>query len=369
MKIFILEGDLNNSISGLRSHFVNKMMNLGHKVHVVGGSSYKSNFRSKTNYNNEKIKVKKVNFNTFNPLILLKNLIIVFNLCLKYKPEHVLVYNIRPLVFWGILNKFLKISSTCTITGTITYTKNGKIRYLYKQLIDLTLKEFNFVVFQNQIDSNLFKKIGSNNKQKRHIINGSGVDIEYFKNDYKSKKIWDFIFIGRVLKDKGILEYLKASKKILSKYPNTKFSIIGPFYRNSKNNSHLTLNDIKKYLNKNVIYLGESNDIKKHLSNSKCLVLPSYGEGFSNVLLEAGSMELPLITTNVPGCREIVINKFNGLLCKPRNVLHLTKKIELFINLSNKEKLFLGKNSRKHIVKNFSKKHIVNKYLSLLNLK
>ncbi len=368
MKIFVLESDINNSLNGLRHHFINKLIKLNHKVFIAGGSPYETNFIN-DNYD-DSLKVNNVNFNTFNPLILIKTFFKLFYLCLKYRPDHVIVYNIRPIVIWGIINKFFNITSTCTITGTITISKHGKIKPIYKKLINSTIRKFKYVVFQNDFDFDLFENLGKNYNQVRKIINGSGVDIDHFKLDYKSNKKWDFIFIGRLIKEKGIIEYLKASKKLLSTHPNLKFCIIGSTYKKSKNNSHLPLDELKKYLiDKKIVYLGESNDIKKHLSNSKCLILPSYGEGFSNVLLEAGAMGLPLITTNVPGCKDIVTNSFNGFLCSPRNVSDLKNKIINYINLSKKDKDNFGKNSREFVVNNFSKDIIINQYVSLLNLK
>jgi glycosyltransferase involved in cell wall biosynthesis len=370
MRIFILEGDLNNSITGLRSNLVKKIREEGNEVIIIGGNPYKSKFGDTESVSDSDIIIQQLLFNTFNLIFLLKAIFKLIYLSFFYRPDQVLVFNIRPVIIWGFCNRFLNIKSAATITGTITYRKGKDVNKFYKIILDYCLRGFQNLIFQNSFDLEIFKLIGQNDYQIRTLIEGSGVDVDFFAAKDDIVKKWDFIFIGRLLKQKGIIEYLEASNKLLLKYPEIKFAFLGPFYSGSKNNSELKYSDIEIYLKDNKItYLGESKNIRNFLASSKSLVLPSYGEGLSNVLLEAGSMGLPLISTKVPGCMEVIVDGFNGFLCNSSDSLDLANKMEKFLNLPNNVKNEMSLNSREIVVSRFSKQFIVGQYLELLNLK
>ncbi len=367
MRVLFIEGDINNGLSGLRSQFVNRLKFDGHDLYLTGGSPYRNSFGILINQMDSKPKNLKILGNFSNNLKSMGEAFAkLFFFAYKSKPQFCFVYNIKPVIFWGLINRFFNVPSVCTITGTITYRKGHEINQNYKSIIAFALKSYKYVVFQNEFDKLLFGPVLKSN-QMAIVIPGSGVDINYFipKKDQKSEI--NFLFIGRLIKEKGILEYLEASKRLKVQYPELKFGLLGPFYTNSIAGSSINVDLINLYVNKfGLQYYGESKEVEKFIAMTECLVLPSYGEGVSNVLLEAGAMAKPLITTNVPGCREIVENGRNGFLCESQNIDSLIIAMENFLNLSKMQKEEMGTQSRKKIVLDFSKSSVIEKYLELL---
>ncbi len=367
MRILFIESDINNGISGLRSHFVNRLKLDGHDLYLAGGSPYITLFGVLSDHFFSKQSNVKTLGNFSNNLKSIGEAFAkLFFFTFKSKPQFCFVYNIKPVILWGIINRLFNVPSVCTITGTITYRQGGEINSNYKRIIVFALKSYKYVVFQNDFDKELFKTVLKSN-QIALVVPGSGVDIDYYFPSEDQKSEINFLFIGRLVREKGILEYLEAAKRLKIQYPHLKFGLLGPIYTNSIAGSAIDVSLINMCVNEyGLMYFGETKEVKKFISKTECLVLPSYGEGISNVLLEAGAMAKPLITTNVPGCREIVENGRNGLLCEPKNVDSLKNAMESFINLSNLEKANMGAQSRIKIVSEFSKSSVIEKYLKLL---
>jgi glycosyltransferase involved in cell wall biosynthesis len=369
MRIFVLEGDLNNSIEGLRSHLIKKICDNGNDVTIWGGKPYKSNFGETIVDPVSNFKIMPLSVNTLRPLFVIKAIfkLMFFSIC--NKPDYFLVFNIRPILIWGFCNRFLKIKSIATVTGTITYRNEKGFNNFYEIILNFCLKGYDNIVFQNEYDYHLFQQIGYKLNQGRILIEGSGVDVNFFVNDNTKIKKWDFIFIGRLLKQKGIIEFLQASNRLIQKYPKLRIAIVGPVYLSSMGDSKLIFSEIEDYfIHDRILYLGESKNVKNILSESKALVLPSYGEGLSNVLLEAASMGLPLIATNVPGCKEVVKEGHNGFLCNVLDSYDLELKMEKFINMNEQKKSEMGRESREIAISRFSKERVIKQYFDILNL-
>jgi glycosyltransferase involved in cell wall biosynthesis len=168
--------------------------------------------------------------------------------------------------------------------------------------------------------------------------------------------------IARILKDKGIHEYIKAIEIIKKKYFNVEFQLLGA--SDSKNNTAISKIEIDSWTEKGFInYLGTTDDVPFYISNSNCVVLPSYREGVSRSLLEAAAMERPLIATNVPGCKEVVDDNKNGFLCKVKDSKDLADKMEKMLNLSENERINMGKEGRNKIIREFDEKFVIDKYI------
>ena len=163
------------------------------------------------------------------------------------------------------------------------------------------------------------------------------------------------------MKEKGIEEYLEVASKITKKYGNTEFQILGPF--EEKQYEALIL----KNKNPKIKYLGVSNDVRDEIKEADCIVHPSYHEGMSNVLLEGAAMGKPLIASDIPGCKEIVEDGYNGYLFKVKSVKSLEKKLVQFINLDDSTRELMGENSRNKVVKEFDRKIVVDEYMRAIN--
>lgn len=286
-----------------------------------------------------------------------------FFLIKKIKPDVVLMYTIKPNLYGGIVCRLLKISYVITITGIGSlFQSKSLLTKLVKKVYRFSLKKARCVFFQNKANLEFFKTnkiIGENYK----LVNGSGVNLEkFFSKKTLEKKNIIFLFIGRIMREKGIEEYLEVAKLLKNKYKNIEFRILGAYeeeiYR--KKISELEKIEIVKYL-------GISNDVRKELEKVHCVINPSWHEGMSNVLLEAGAMKKFLIASNIPGCQEIIINNETGFTFKKNDIEDLKNKIEEFINLSNDKYDEYIEKSYNYIKKNFDRKNIIKEYLNIIN--
>ncbi len=278
----------------------------------------------------------------------------------EIKPDVVLTYTIKPNVYGGYICKKLKIPYIVNITGLGSAVENpGLLQKLTLFLYKIGLKKAKCVFFQNKenLDFMISKKIVKDNYK---LIPGSGVNLEYHKLlPYPNNKKIVFLFISRILYEKGIEEYLNTANEIKKKYPNTEFHILG----SCDDNKYLPkIKELEK--KKIVIYHGEVKDIREYQKISNCTIHPSfYPEGMSNVLLESCAAGRPIITTNRPGCKEIVDDEVNGYLINIKDTDMLIEKVEKFINLPYEEKKQMGLNGRKKVEKEFDRNIVIEAYM------
>ena len=202
------------------------------------------------------------------------------------------------------------------------------------------------------------------------IIQCSGVDVDFFKPIKKQHHDGKFIFlfISRLIKDKGILEYVAAAEIIRHKYPAVVCQVIGPYYNQNLKDNIITEEQIMHWLDEGIVhYLGAAEDVRPFIGEADCIVLPSYREGMSNVLLEAASMERPTIASNVTGCKEIIIDKKTGFLCHAKDAEDLSEKMITMLNADISVRENMGKEARKHVESKFAKQIVINAYLQNIN--
>lgn len=292
-------------------------------------------------------------------------------LCLQYlktlikvRPDVVLTYTIKPNIYGGIACRLMRIPYICNITGLGSgYLKNGLVKKIIKILSRISYKKATKIFFQNTSDMNTL--INDNILTRNYdLLPGSGVNLErYNLLDYPDKESEvNFSFIARVMKDKGIDEYLEAAKSIKVNYPRVNFSIIGKI-EEVKYRSILS-----EYERRGIIkYEGFNDDIIHVIEKSNCIINPSYSEGMSNVLLEGAACGRPLIASDIPGCREIIDNDINGLLFNVKSAEELIEKIDKFINLDYREKVLMGLAGRIKVQDSFNRDIVVDKYMNLIN--
>jgi glycosyltransferase involved in cell wall biosynthesis len=171
-----------------------------------------------------------------------------------------------------------------------------------------------------------------------------------------------------LIKDKGIFEFVEAARIIKQKYPNIIFNVIGPFWLQNLKSNTITKTDLENWIVEGIIdYQGEKKDIRKFIAEADSVVLPSYREGTSNILLEAASMEKPLITTNTTGCKETVDDGVTGFLCKVKDAADLAEKMEKMFLLSEEERKTMGKKGRQKIIEEFDKQIVIRAYIKAIN--
>lgn len=298
-----------------------------------------------------------------NPLTDLKLLYKYIKIIKQKKPNQVITYTIKPNIYGGIACRFLKIKYAANITGlgTVFQKENWKkklVIFLYKS----ALKKAKVCFFENKENEQVFIKEGIIPIEKTCVLNGAGVNLEEFPFTRYPEESGEirFLFIGRIMKEKGVDELFKVAKRIREENPNVYFDIVGPLEDNYKA-------IIDKLIQEDVInYHGYQSDVRPFIKRCHCVVLPSYHEGMSNVLLEGASMGRPLITNNIHGCLETVDNRVSGFLVKVRDSKDLYKKIKEFIKLPYIEKKNLGKCGRNHIKTFFDKRKIIEKTIERL---
>jgi len=308
----------------------------------------------------------KLNNKGINPLEEIKLIFNFYRIYKELKPDIILQYTIKPNIYGSFASYLLDIPVINNISGLGTVFLNDRIsskiaRYMYKFALKIPKKVF----FQNSDDMSLFieKKIVSSFKVE--LLPGSGINTKKFSpvdkkgDDNKIR----FIMIARLVYDKGLKEYLKASELLKNRYKNVEFFLLGAFYPG--NPTAITKEELDIWIDKGVItYLGISDNVKEEIAKVDCVVLPSYREGLSRVLLEAASMAKPIVTTNVPGCKNVVDDGVNGYLCNVKDYVDLAKSMEKIINLSQSKRKEMGIESRKKALKEFDERIVFSKYLN-----
>lgn len=273
-------------------------------------------------------------------------------------PSVVLTYTIKPNIYGGLACKALGVPFIANITGLGSSVVNGGVmqhvsKFMYKTAFNKVSK----VYFQNKSNQQFFQ---DNNIAlgKQQLLPGSGVNLDYFSPiQYPDDTVVEFVFISRIMREKGIDQYLEAATYIGGEYPNTVFHVLGFCEENYKDKLHA--------LHKEGIikYHGMQRNVKKFIGVSHCTIHPSFHEGMSNVLLESAASARPIITTNVSGCKEIVDDNLSGYLIQKENSNDLIKKIEKFLKLSHKEKEKMGLAGRFKVEKEFDRRIVVETYM------
>lgn len=317
------------------------------------------------------LKVINVGSGNLNPFKVVQYIYNLRRVLKRIKPDICLTFSVRPAIWGNLITRELKIPTITNITGIGPLFTSKSIVYqaarcLYRYALSKTKKVF----FQNYDDMNLFLERKFVKSSVAERIPGSGIDYNKFSPFIirgKDPDTFIFLFIGRLIKDKGIFEFINAARNIRKKFPKTVFNIIGPFWTQTFKKNTITQSQLQNWIEEGVIdYLGEKKDVRKFIAEADCIVLPSYREGTSNILLEAASMERPAITTNTTGCKEIVTDKVTGFLCRVKDEPDLADKMEKMILLSADERSEMGKNARQKIIKEYDKQIVMNAYLKAI---
>ena len=291
-----------------------------------------------------------------NPATDFKLMLRYFKMIGKIKPDLVITYTIKPNIYGGMVARLKKVPYAINITGLGTAFQNDNmIKKLVVFLYKLACKKAKVLFFENAENKNVFLENKIIEESSTCLLPGAGVDLEEYKmTPYKeeSRNI-RFLFIGRVMKEKGVEELFKAAKNIKKIYPEVSFDIVGPMEDDYKDRIHsLVKNGI-------IYYYGFQEDVKPFIKKCDCFVLPSYHEGMANTLLESGAMGRPLITSRIHGCMEAVKERENGYLVNVMDARDLEEKMKEFIELSYDEKKKMGEMSRKVMEDGFDKKDVV----------
>jgi glycosyltransferase involved in cell wall biosynthesis len=300
-----------------------------------------------------------------------KDIIGFFNLLktiMREKPDKIFAYQAKTIIYGLIAAKLSGIKESFAMMGGLgsVFRNNGKslAREIMKMEYKLAFYFSKKVFFQNKDDIYEVVNNGLIKKEKIIMVNGSGVNLEKFKEKSLPENPV-FLFVGRIIRDKGIIEYIDAAKIVREKHPNAKIQIVGYF---DTNPTAIKEEEIYKQVNDGIIeYLGSTNDVRPFLENCSVFVLPSYHEGTPKSVLEAMATGRPIITTNAPGCRETVINGVNGFLVPVKNAELLAEKMIWMIE-NKVEAKKMGKESLRICREKFDVKKVNNHIFNTMNL-
>lgn len=351
---------LTNSIGGLhsfRKEVVKAIVDAGYEVTISAPEMV-----TKANYFTEiGCKVELIDFNRrgTNPVADMKLMLRYRKLIKQLKPVAVLTYTIKPNIYGGMAARLCGVPQLANVTGLGDAVENGGwMQKLTLTLYKIGLGKARQIFFQNESNRNFCINKGIA-KDSSVLLPGSGVNLQH--HTYQAYPLDEgkvrFLFIGRMLRDKGIEEFLEAVEVIKGKYPDTEFQILG--------NMEGKYQDKLDALTKDGIvnYLGTTSDVRPYIGTVECTIMPSYHEGMSNVNLESAANGRPVITTDVPGCRETVDDGVTGFLVTPRDAESLIEGVERFLALSYDDKQKMGRMAREKVEREFDREIVVKAYL------
>ncbi len=303
----------------------------------------------------------------------LKDIRLILELRRIYRRENIglaLHYTIKPNIYGTFAAKLSGTKAICTVTGLgYSFLANNWVSRLARKLYKYAFRNAAFVAFQNNDDRLLFIDSKIVHKDKTLLIRGSGINCDYYKPLDKSVQSEQFIFlfVGRLLLDKGIKEFLAAAEKLKGDFPNTHCQIVGKI--DTDNPSSISKTEIDSaQLNNFVQYFGPSDQVLEYIRNADCVVLPSYREGLPRVMLEAISMAKPVITTDAPGCRDTILDGENGIMIPIRDSEALHNAMKKMVSFDEETLKKMGSSGRELALREFDEKIVFEKYIDLIKI-
>jgi glycosyltransferase involved in cell wall biosynthesis len=302
-----------------------------------------------------------------NPFSDLKYLFKLKKILKLEKPAIVINYTIKPVIYGSISARLLHIPSLAVTTGLgFVFNSNNLLTRFTRLLYKFSLRFPSKVFFLNTDDREIFLQNRIIPMEKSLLLPSEGIDTDYYQPIPTSPEERDFTFllIARLLWEKGVGEYVEAARILRSDDTiNARFLLIG--YIDSDNPGGISKTQIQQWSDEGIIeYRGTAEDIRNIISESDCIVLPSYyREGVPRTLLEAASMAKPIITTNNVGCREVIDNGINGFICNSKDSTNLSDVMREMIRLTPEKREKMGQSGRNKILSQFDEKIVINIYL------
>lgn len=280
----------------------------------------------------------------------------------KEKPDLVITYTIKPNVYGGFACRLAHIPYVVNITGLGTAFENsGVLKKIVTIMNKVSCKKAKVVFFENEENRQIFINEKIVKKNQTYTLNGAGVNLEKYQvTEYPEGEVIKFLFMGRVMAEKGIDELFVAMQKLVSDGVNCELDVLGGYEENYKEK-------IDKYESEGWLhYYGYQKDVRPFIEKCHCFVLPSWHEGMANTNLESAASGRPVITSNIHGCLEAVVDGKTGYLVDRMNADDLYRIMKKFSNLSYDERKMMGLAGRKHMETAFDKEKVVEETIKIL---
>ena len=291
----------------------------------------------------------------------------------QYSPDFIFHYVIKPNIYGSLAASRLGIPSVSVITGLgYAFAKKNWLYFFVRFLYKRALRKVTEVWFLNNEDARAFTAHHIIPINKVKVLPGEGVNTDFFTPDFKStqSKNGRFVFLMscRLLRSKGIGLYADAARILKNKNIDARFELLGFFEKHHPDS--ISAEEIKQWEQEGLVHFnGYAKDVRPFLKNADCFVFPSfYNEGVPRGLMEAASMELPIVTALNRGCKEVVLNNSNGFICNPNDPFDLADKMEKMMNLEVEERKRMGRNGRSLVSKKFNVEKVIQQYDSILRL-
>lgn len=354
------------NIHNFRLNVIRKLIQQGHEVIVIAPVDefihYKKEFTNLIH-----IPLRKLDRDSINPIKDIRLTRELRRIYKRIKPDLIIHYTVKPNIYGGFASRLLGIPSVAVVTGLgYAFIHNGFVKKVTKILYKYSSGAHRKIIFENDVDRALFVEQGLIKEKQGVSVKGCGVDTEFFAPiKVKPNEKTIYTFIGRLLYDKGVKEFIEAAYIMKEKGTASEFWIVGEI--DKENPSAIREDDLVEWVkNANIKYHGSTHQVKKFIAQSDCIVLPSYREGMSRIIMEGMAMEKPIITTDTPGCRETVDVGKNGFLAKVRDAQSLAEAMLQFYQLSTKEREELGRYGRQKAIKEFDDKVIADQIYQIL---
>lgn len=299
-----------------------------------------------------------------NPFKDVKLMSAYFALVQRLNPDIVITYTIKPNIYGGFVCRLLKIPYAVNITGLGTAFENGWIlKKIVSRMYKVACKKAKVVFFENEENRQIFIREKIVKESQTYRLNGAGVDLDKYRvTEYPKGEKVKFLFMGRVMAEKGVNELFKAMKKLVADGINCELGVLGRYEEDYKEK-------IEGYESEGWLhYYGYQKDVRPFIEKCHCFVLPSWHEGMANTNLESAASGRPVITSRIPGCMESVVDEVSGYLAERKNAEDLYRVMKNFAELPYEERKALGLAGRKHMEEVFDKKKVVAETIKALGL-
>lgn len=283
----------------------------------------------------------------------------------RFRPNIFIGFTAKPNIYGSVTAAIWGVPALPNVSGLGTaFIKPGPLSIFVGSLYRLAFRKCPLVFFQNTDDADLFVSRKIVRQDQVRLLPGSGIDLDHFSPASPTSQI-RFLFIGRLLGDKGVREFVEAAKLLRADRPDWQFQLLGPI--DEGNRSAIKQAELDQWLADGCIeYLGEVEDVRPFIAAATAVVLPSYREGLPRSLLEAAAMARPLVASDVPGNRHIVRHGSNGFLCAARDPADLAKGMKQLASMSLDERDALGRAGRALVEREFGETRVIQAYLQAL---
>jgi glycosyltransferase involved in cell wall biosynthesis len=284
------------------------------------------------------------------------------------RPALLLTFTPKPNIYASIAAAWLNIPVIANVAGLgRAFVEAGWLKLVSRILYRIALRHPSTVFFQNGEDMALFVSARLVQSDKAALLPGSGVDVQRFRPvDRPLRERFVFLFVGRLLADKGVREFVNAARILRADGQTFECRLLG--FIDQGNPTAIAQRELQQWEREGVIrYLGSLDDVATALAEADCVVLPSYyREGCPRSLLEAASMAIPLVAADSIGCREVVKDGENGFLCRPRDATDLAAKMQQMITLSPEQRAEMGRKGRMRVEREFDERLVFSKYMDAI---